>query len=337
MNPIKIAQIGISHEHAAGKIATLRQMPDVFEIVGVVDDSASTAAKVPSARENFDGLPFVSEEELYRIPGLQCVTVEVPNGDLVPTALRCMEHKLPMHMDKPGGEDLALFKKLLDGCKAKKLPFQMGYMFRGNPAFQFCLKILREKWLGEVFAMDADMNHNYGGDAYQEYLGKFHGGIMFNLGCHLIDFVVAAMGAPRNVVPFLQSTADLPDSIHNNCTAVLEYPHANLVLRSCSRMSGCVASRRMRIAGTNGWIDLSPLERFDDVPISLTMRLTTPKGGYDAGIHTIEFSVRHDRYREQMLELAGMIRGEVTNPYSYEHDYLVQQVVLAASGYAKWR
>jgi predicted dehydrogenase len=337
MSIIKIAQIGISHEHAPGKIATLRKMPDVFEIVGVVDDSDSTSPKFPAGREAFTGLPFVTEEELYRIPGLQCVTVEVPNRDLVPTALRCMEHNLPMHMDKPGGEDLALFKKLLDGCKEKKLPFQMGYMFRGNPAFQFCLKILRENWLGDVFAIDADMNHNYGGEAYQEYLGKFQGGIMFNLGCHLIDFVVAAMGAPQRVVPFLQSTADVSDSIQNNCTAILEYPHACVVLRACSRMGGGTACRRMRIAGTNGWIELYPLECFAPQSQSLTLCLATPRGEYDAGKHVIEFSVRHDRYREQMLELAGMVRGEVENPYSYEHDYLVQQVVLAASGYTNWR
>jgi hypothetical protein len=38
-----------------------------------------------------------------------------------------------------------------------------------------------------------------------------------------------------------------------------------------------------------------------------------------------------------MLELAKMINGEMENPYTYEHDYLVQEVVLAASGYKTWR
>ena len=37
MNRIKIGQIGISHEHAAGKMRSLRAMPEVYEIVGVVD------------------------------------------------------------------------------------------------------------------------------------------------------------------------------------------------------------------------------------------------------------------------------------------------------------
>ena len=210
MERIKIAQIGVSHEHAAGKIITLRQMSDVYEIVGVVDDSATAAPKFPNGMEHFEGLRRMTEEEVFRYPGLQGVVVEVPNTELVPTAIRCMEHNLPMHLDKPAGEDLTLFGKLLDGCRAKNLPLQMGYMFRGNPAFQFCLKIVKENWLGDIFEVEADMNHSYGGESYQEYLGHFKGGIMFNLGCHLIDFVVAMMGAPEHVVPFLKSTPMSP-------------------------------------------------------------------------------------------------------------------------------
>jgi hypothetical protein len=48
MNPIKIGQIGICHEHASGKITALRSMPDVHEIVGVVDDRDTTAARFAS-------------------------------------------------------------------------------------------------------------------------------------------------------------------------------------------------------------------------------------------------------------------------------------------------
>jgi predicted dehydrogenase len=128
---------------------SLRLLPDVFEIVGVVDDRDSPSAKFAGSNlKPYEGLKWLTEDELFHTPGLQAVTVETPNFDLVPTALRCMEHNLPMHMDKPGGENLALFQQLLDSCKARGLPFQMGYMFRGNPAMQWCLKAVRNGWLG---------------------------------------------------------------------------------------------------------------------------------------------------------------------------------------------
>ena len=163
MKRIKIGQIGVCHEHAAGKIQALRLRPDVFELVGVVDDRASAAAKFAgSDLKPFEGLPWLTEEALFATPGLQAVTIETPNGDLVPTALRCLEHGLAMHMDKPGGEALDLFARLRRGCEARKLPFQMGYMFRHNPAMQWCVRAVRQGWLGDVFEIQAGMSHDYG-------------------------------------------------------------------------------------------------------------------------------------------------------------------------------
>ena len=336
---VKIAQIGICHEHAAGKIVSLKRLPEVFEIVGVVNDmeiSKTPRCGTPGL-DPYKDLRWMTEEEVLNTPDLDAVVVEVPNNDLVPVALRCMERNLPMHMDKPAGEDPALYRKLLDGCRERNLPFQMGYMFRGNPAFQFCIRAIREKLLGEVFEIEADMNHCYGGEEYQEYIGKFPGGIMYNLGCHLIDFVVAGMGRPENVTPFLHSAPGYPASIRNNCMAVLEYPHAIVTLRSCSKDTANTQGRRIRIAGTDGSIVFSPVERFDGRPVEIALSLKKDSGGFPAGEHTLRFQPQTDRYANQLIELAKIIRGEMKNPCTYEHDYLVHEVTLAAAGYTKWR
>lgn len=333
MKRIKIGQIGCCHEHAAGKITALRGMPDVFEIVGVVDDRVTSSAKF--AGENlkpYEGLRWMTEGALFDIPGLQVVTVETPNDDLVPTALRCMNRNLAMHMDKPAGSDLKLYGELLSGCKVRKLPFQMGYMFRNNPAFKFCLQAVREKWLGEIFEVQADMSHNYGGEDYQNYLGKFQGGIMFNLGCHLVDFVVALLGHPDRVTPFLKSTPGLPNSISNNGLAILEYPHAMATVRACSMEIDGLERRRLKVSGTKGSIDLCPLERFDGQPLLLEMTLLDGNETYSAGTHVIDTGIRRDRYHDQLFELAKMINGEMENPYTYDHDYSVHVAMLAASG-----
>lgn len=339
MDRIRIAQIGITHEHANGKMYSLRKLPEVFDIVGYVDDREFS--KSPHFGNDFvkpyEGLRKLTLDEAFNTPGLQAVTVEVPNNELVPVALHCMERNLAMHMDKPGGEDLALYKTLLDGCKERNLPFQMGFMFRGNPAFQFCIAAIRNKLIGEVFELEADMNHCYGGEAYQEYIGKFAGGIMYNLGCHLIDFVVAALGRPEKVTPFLKSAPGYPASVRNNCMAVLEYPHAIVTLRSCSKDIANTDGRRMKIVGANGSIAFNPLERFDGKPVELSLNLAAAAGEFPAGKHTLRFPPQADRYEAQLLELARIIRGEIQNPYSYEHDCLVHEVTLAAAGYNRWR
>ena len=54
MEKIKIAQIGVCHEHASGKITALRRLPELFEIVGVVDGNAtSTPPKLPPSFHSF--------------------------------------------------------------------------------------------------------------------------------------------------------------------------------------------------------------------------------------------------------------------------------------------
>ena len=100
---IKIAQIGVRHEHANGKMATMRTMPDEFEIVGVCAES-------PADRETFgkhscyEGLNWMSREEILAYPGLDAVAVETEMTELVPTAMLCAEHGLHMHMDTSVGE-----------------------------------------------------------------------------------------------------------------------------------------------------------------------------------------------------------------------------------------
>ncbi|WFB37086.1 Gfo/Idh/MocA family oxidoreductase [Kiritimatiellota bacterium B12222] len=338
MKRIKIGQLGICHEHAAAKIDTLRELSDVFEFVGVVDDRATTANRFAGDDlRSYEGLTWMSEEELFATPGLQAVVVETPNLDLVPTALRCMEQGFHMHMDKPAGNDLALFDQLLKGCQEKQLSLQLGYMLRSNPAVQFCQRIVQEGWLGDVFQVQADMNHDYGGEGYQQYIGKIEGGIMFNLGCHLIDFMVALLGRPEAVTPFLSGTANVDKGIQNNGLAVLSYPHATVTICSCSQAVDGIRQRRLTVNGTKGTFDVQPLELYDGSPIHARLILAEGNAEFEAGSHDIELPGFTDRYRAQFLELAQMINGELVNPYSFEHDRVVQEVVMAASGLTTWR
>ena len=330
MKKLNIVQYGVTHEHAAGKIATLRALTDIFEIVGIVDDRAGSAARFPQEVDmtRYEGLPFLTPGEFFRRNDIDIVAIETANADLVPTALKCLDKKIAMHMDKPGGEDQELFERLSRGCEEHHIPFQMGYMLRGNPAIRFCLEAVRKGLLGDIFEVQCDMNHCYGGEEYAQYLRNFRGGLMYNLCCHLIDFTVRMMGRPDNVWSLLKTTAGSPPDSLNNCIAVLEYPHATVTLRSCSKDHG--QGRRLRIAGTRGVIDMSPVECFWK-PLELTLSLSEAAGDFPAGTHKLTFPLLKDRYAPQFRELAAVVRGEKPVPDIYAHDRLVNEVVLACS------
>ena len=345
MKRLRVVQIGICHEHATGKLDTLVALPDEYEVVGVVDDRDSTAPRWPLRRPDdvLHGLPVLSLDDALAIPDLDAAFVEVTNSELVTAAGRVLERGLPMHMDKPGGESYAPFERLRTGAKARGLPFQMGYMFRGNPAMRWIAGAIREGWLGDVFEIAADMDHGYGDDDYRRYLGSFRGGILYNLGCHFADFLVGTMGEPARVHPFIATAPGSPPESRDNGMAVLEWDGgAMATVRACGRKVSGNPRRRLRVSGTLGSVELCPVERFDGRPLLLDVDLARPAGGLPSGRQTLDFGVQGrngnvDRYVVQLRELARQVRGEEKEPDGLcEHDLAVQRTVLRMSG-VDWR
>ncbi len=334
MKPIKIGQIGIGHEHASGIMDALRRIPEYFEVVGVVKEDSPDWPSPGS----YEGIEFMSEEQLLDTPGLQAIAVETNNPDLIPTALRCMERGLHLHVDKPGGETMEPFQRLIEGCRAKGLAVQLGYMYRVNPAINFCFRALRDGWLGEAFEVHVVMSR-YDGDHYRNFLSQFAGGAMYNFGCHLLDLVIAMLGRPDNVVPFLKSTRD--DGLKDNGLAVLEYPRATATVRAAITEVDGMKHRRMIVCGTKGTAEICPLERpagnFSVDPLHVRLTLLEDTAEYPAGTHLVDVGVMNGRYEDQLIELARVINGEIANPYSYDHELLVQETLLAAAGYTDWR
>ena len=333
MNRVKIGQIGVEHEHGSGKMDALRRLPEVYEVVGVVEeeDSGNRHLKV------YEGLQRMTEEQLFSTPGLQAVAVETSIPELVPTAMRCMERGLHMHVDKPGGEALEPFARLLEGCKSGGVAIQLGYMYRTNPAINFCFRAVREGWLGDIFEVHVVMSR-YDGEAYRRILSQFSGGAMFIFGSHLVDLVLTMLGRPDNVVSFQRATRD--DGLNDNGLAVLEYPRATATVRASIAEVDGMRHRRLIVCGTKGTVEVCPLEhpwdRYGRDPLHVRLTLLEDTGKYPAGTHMVDVGVMNGRYEDQLIELARVINGEIENPYPYEHELLVQETVLAAAGYTRW-
>lgn len=332
--PLRAVFHGLRHEHAPGKLATLAKLRDDFEIVAAVNDLSSATPTWHNKPPTGEGLPLVSAEEALAMPDIDVVFVETANGDLLDAARPWAERGVAMHLDKPTGETREPFRELVSICRAGNVPLQLGYMFRANPAIRFCQKIVREGVLGEVFHVEADMNHAYGDDAYQAYVSNFKAGIFYNLCCHLIDFIVPMVkGDPvRSSIVVGAAPGDPPES-RNRCAALVEWPGATVFLRSCSRNPGGPPRRHLRVDGTNGIFKLDRIERFDNVALQVSLFLQNPAGSYASGNHAFEFGPQDDRYAGQFRELAEIVRGERPNPVDlYDHDLRVHDACLVACG-----
>jgi predicted dehydrogenase len=327
MSRIKVGQIGIGHNHASEKMATFRKLADLYEVVGVVEPDPAWRKK-RGGLAAYAGLKWMTEEELLGVEGLSVVAVETDVCDLVATAARCIAAGHHLHLDKPGGETLAPFKRLMEEAWRKGLTVQMGYMFRNNPAAQFCLRAVREGWLGRVFEIHAVMSRMDGAD-YRKWLSQFHGGAMYIFGCHLIDLIAAMMGRPERVVPFQRRTWTHMDRLYDNGLAVLEYPNATATVRTSVVEVDGFKRRQLVVCGDEGTIEIKPIE-----PPALRLTLSRDRGQFKAGRQDVALPPMSGRYDDQIRELARIVRGEIGNPYSLEHELIVQEATLRAAGYS---
>ncbi|MBT63292.1 MAG: dehydrogenase [Puniceicoccaceae bacterium] len=333
MKPIKIGQIGIGHNHADEKMRTLRSLPHLFEVVGIVEADPAWREK-RGGQSQYKGLRWMTEAELFDTTDLEAVAVETDGSDLIPTAARCAERGLHMHLDKPGGESLPDFKALLDTCERRGLAIQLGYMYRNNPAINFCREAVRSGWLGDIFEVHAVMSR-LDGDDYRKWVANFKGGSLYIFGGYLIDIIISLLGRPENVTSFQRPTRD--DGCHDNGFAVLEYPRATASVRASIVEVEGFRRRQLVVCGTKGTVEICPLEhhnsRYELDPLHVRLTLSEPCGDYAAGTHVIDVGVMHGRYTEQLTELARVIRGEIKNPWPSSHEFHVHETLLAASGY----
>ena len=322
---IKIGQLGSGHSHASGKLAAIRKLSDDFELVGVAQPREAAGSPIPDSGA-YHGVKQMSEEQLLGTPGLQAVAIETEVPHLVAAARRAVGAGMHIHHDKPGGTTLGGFGELLRLAKRKGVTVQMGYMLRYNPAFQFMYRAVREGWLGEIMEVDGMMGKMASASLRRE-LGRYDGGGMFELACHLIDSVVYMLGKPAQVHAFTRRTQD--DGVADNQLAVLEYSKATATVRCNHRDSFGFPRRRFQIAGDRGVIEIRPMEPGNQLELSLA----EAKGGYKRGTQTVKLSGRRGgRYDGEFADLARVIRGEARLAWSYEHDLAVQETVLRASG-----
>ena len=314
---IKIAQIGMAHAHAAGKMEAMRRFPDQFEVIGVVEPDDRLVEQL----QDYKGVPRLKLEDLWKRSDLQAVTIETELDDLLPMAMAALEHGLHIHLDKPPGRSMPEFEKVVQTARQNDRVLQMGYMYRYNPAFQFCLQAVQMGWLGEIFEVDGVMSKVLSPEIRQKE-GIPHGGSMMLLGCHLIDMLVAVLGEPGKVTSFHRQTVPEWDSVYDNELAVYEYPQAIATIRSALLEVEGFERRQFVVCGRNGTVEIKPLE-----PYRVWLALDKPAGGFESGHRFVELPENGDRYDEQMLDFARMIRGKEP-AFSYEHDLAVQRTLL---------
>ena len=201
----------------------------------------------------------------------------------------------------------------------------MGYMYRYNPAVVLLREFLKKGWLGEVFEVHAVMSKVVS-PPERKRLARVPGGMMFELGCHVLDLVIGVLGKPKEVAPFSRHSPRLDDELLDNMLAVLAYPRAIATVKSSALEVEGFDRRHLVVCGTEGTFHIQPL----DNPAA-RVSLSRARDGVQKGTQDVKFP-KYARYVDDAADMARVIRGEKASDFSYEHDSTVQETLLKACG-----
>lgn len=329
MKKIKIAQIGTSgNSHGKDIWKSILKQTDIFDVAGYALPE-NEREKFPGNMDCFEGYPEMTVEDILTDPEIEAVVVETEEIYLTKYALMAANAGKHLHMEKPGGRELSDFEELISILKSKALTFSLGYMYRHNPKIKESLEKVKNGDLGEIYSVEAHMSCKHSPEV-RRWLEAFPGGMMFFLGCHLVDLIYQIQGEPLEVLPLNCSTGFDGISAHDIGMAVFKYPNGVSFAKTSASECGGYLRRQLVICGEKGTLEIKPLE-IQKADGLYTMMQETYSPDWHAPWRKTQTDI-YDRYDNMMENFAHMVRGIIENPYSYDYELNLYKIILKACG-----
>lgn len=329
MRKIKVAQIGVSeHSHGSTIIKAMREQSELFDVVGYALPE-NEREKFPERMSVFDGLREMTVDEILYNPEIEAVAVEMEEIYLTKYAILAAEHGKHIHMEKPGGKDPVEFERLINLVKKNKTVFHTGYMYRYNPYITDLIKRIKDGEIGDIISVEAQMSCVHPKEM-RDWLTNFPGGMMFFLGCHLVDLILQIQGEPENVIPLSKSSGIDGAVGQDYGMAVFEYKNGVSFVKTSAVEPGGFMRRQLVVSGSKGTIEIRPLERLGDDVITTDYReVYSSDWCADAPFAT---SDEFHRYNGMMASFAAMVRGDKENPWDYDYELMLYRYIMKACG-----
>jgi predicted dehydrogenase len=201
-------------------------------------------------------------------------------------------------------------------------------MFRYHDGFARIAEWARSGLLGPVYAIRAHMSTNIS-PAARVVIRVHRGGILYDLGGHMLDQIVWILGRPQRVAGFMNNASGEVPGFMDNTVGVFEYDRA-LAIVDIAAMEPH-AARRYEVYGARGSAIL--LEPFEP-GATIRLALAEAAGGYERGEQRIATETR-SRQKTYDLELESFLRtiaGKQKPDRPLEHELMVQETLLRATG-----
>ncbi len=329
---IRLGLLGMWHTHADNLVRQAAEHPDEFTLVGFWDSDPATAAdrrKKWEPRLKNEFRLFEKPEQLLKLD-LDGVVVEGRVYENLKLTRLALESGRPVLLEKPAGDDLDEFRRLIDLAQRKHLRVQMLYLFRYMAAVEEMLSRVRQGQLGRIYEFRARLPkdlHDY--QRFVEELKPYRGGIFFEMAGHVIDMMVAVLGKPREVKGFMgHHHSEGPKEYVDNGVAVFGFDGAWGIIE-VPAIEVAPHSRRIEVYGTEGAVVIPHLGSGHLANKDLQTVEVFRAGQKDW--ETVELKAKTLQIAD-LREFAATVAGKKDPDFSMEHDLTVQEMLLRSCG-----
>ena len=207
-------------------------------------------------------------------------------------------------------------------------------MDRYNPAVRDMMKRVRAGELGEIFCVEAQMNCALS-DEKRAWLGQFRGGMMFYLGCHMVDVILQIKGKPREVIPMNCATGIGGVAAKDFGMAALRYENGVCFAKTCGAEASGYLRRQIVVCGSKGTIELNPLEAYagntGTYLCTRTRRVLKDRLNW-AYYGETEDTAPFERFDGMMAAFGEYAAKERENPFGCDYELLLYRTPLQCCG-----
>lgn len=324
--PIRVGVVGFGLAGRAFHTAVVQATPGL-ELAFVVQRSGDDAKK-----EYPEAHVAPSVEEMLCDVGIQLVVIATPSYSHYEVAKQCLHEQRHVVIDKPFTLTSEHAAELIHIARQRKLLLTAYQNRRWDGDFQTVRQIIADVDLGRLVTLESHFDRfrpQPRRDVWRESGGP-GGGILFDLGPHLIDQAMTLFGAPDTISASVRVERDAA-VVDDAFDLQLSYERQRLTIFLRSTLTACTPGPRYILHGTRGsfvkW-GLDPQEE----QLRAGMLPDAPGFGEEPESRWGELHVE-----DQQPRRVPTLRGDYRGFYENVRDVLLGKAELAVKPEQAWR
>jgi predicted dehydrogenase len=240
--PVRIALVGLEHDHAQGFIPRLAGRTDV-QLVGIVETNQDLIARYTSRFHLDAGLFYPSLDELFAKTNVQAVAIFTSTFGHERVVEACAAHGVDVMMEKPMATTMKQARAIEAAVKKSGIQLIVNYETTWYPATQAAYTMVHdEHQIGTLRKMVFHDGHRGPVEigcstnflAWLTDPALNGGGAVNDFGCYGADMATWFMDGQKPVSVFAAVQHLKPDvypRVEDDATIVLTYPGAQVILQ----------------------------------------------------------------------------------------------------------